>query len=296
MTLTELSNQLAEFVAGASAAVLQVRGGRRPASGVVHGTDTIITSARALGREDGLGITLPGGETADVDLAGWDPASGLAVLRTRSPLQLQAAQTSVDEPRSGALVVPLARSWSNKITASPGFVATVGGPLRTGRRRHIARVFRITAPVHDGFAGGGVFDASGRLAGITTAAAIRGFAVCIPTSLAWEAAARILTGGTPSRGFLGVGVHPVALPPLQAPDGRERALLITSVSAASPAQAAGLMVGDVLLDFDGQPLRAPDDLLDLLNGRKAGEAVAVRTLRGKTEQTVTVTIAERARQ
>jgi len=295
--LLQFSNELADLVAAAAPSVVQVLGARRPATGVVHGPDTIITTARAIGREDGLRIRLHGSDTDGLqsDLAGWDPATGLAVLRTRTAIDIAAPQTAGDEPRTGEVVVAIARSWSNAVTASAGSVAVVGGPLRTGRRRQIARVFRINAPIHDGFAGAGLFDASGRLTGIATASAIRGFAVGIPASIAWPAAARVLENGTPHRGFIGVVVQPVAIPAPQQQGGRERALLVTGVSPSSPAERAGLMVGDLLLEFDGQSTAAAEDLLDLLTSKKVGQEVGVRLLRGGVEKTVPITVVQRAR-
>jgi serine protease Do len=292
-TLVALSNELGSLAEAGAASVLQVLGARRPASGVVHGPDTIITTARAIGREDGLRVRLPGGESVEADLAGWDPASGIALLRARTALNVPAPSVADAEPRVGEIVLAIARSWSNALTASAGTVAVVGGPLRTGRRRQIARVIRITAPMHDGFAGGGLFDASRRLTGIATATSIRGFGVVIPASIAWAAASQLLATGTPRRGFVGLAVQPVELPASQRPDGRERALLITSVTAGSPADAAGLIVGDLLLEFDGRPTESPDDLLDLLTGSRVGQQAAVRTLRGGAVRDVQITIAER---
>jgi serine protease Do len=292
-TLVALSNELGSLAEAGAASVLQVFGARRPASGVVHGPDTIITTARAIGREDGLRVRLPGGESVEADLAGWDPATGIAVLRARTALNVPAPSVADAEPRVGEIVLAIARSWSNALTASAGTVAVVGGPLRTGRRRQIARVIRITAPMHDGFAGGGLFDASRRLTGIATATSIRGFGVVIPASIAWAAASQLLATGTPRRGFVGLAVQPVELPASQRPDGRERALLITSVTAGSPADAAGLIVGDLLLEFDGRPTESPDDLLDLLTGSRVGQQAAVRTLRGGAVRDVQITIAER---
>jgi serine protease Do len=292
-TLVALSNELGSLAEAGAASVLQVLGARRPASGVVHGPDTIITTARAIGREDGLRVRLPGGESVEADLAGWDPATGIAVLRARTALNVPAPSVADAEPRVGEIVLAIARSWSNALTASAGTVAVVGGPLRTGRRRQIARVIRITAPMHDGFAGGGLFDASRRLTGIATATSIRGFGVVIPASIAWAAASQLLATGTPRRGFVGLAVQPVELPASQRPDGRERALLITSVTAGSPADAAGLIVGDLLLEFDGRPTESPDDLLDLLTGSRVGQQAAVRTLRGGAVRDVQITIAER---
>jgi S1-C subfamily serine protease len=292
-TLATLSEELADLAASRSASVVQVLGARRPASGVVHGTDTIITTARAIGREDGLRIRLPGAEALDADLAGWDPNTGIAVLKSRTSLGVQAPATADVEPRPGQIVIALARSMSNALTASVGNVAVVGGPLRTGRRREIARVVRITAPVHDGFAGGGVFDAAGRLTAIATATTIRGFAVAIPASIAWAAVSQVLTTGTPRRGFIGLAVQPVTLAASQRIEGRERGLVILAITPSGPAESAGLIVGDVLLDFDGHPTETADQLLDLLTGRLVGQTVTVRTLRGSALREVPLTVAER---
>jgi S1-C subfamily serine protease len=296
ISLASLSDELADLAATRGASVVQVLGARRPASGVIHGPDTIVTTARAIGREDGLRIRVGDAEPAEADLAGWDPATGIAVLRARTPLMVPAPSVESKEPRPGQIVVALGRSWSNALTVSAGVVAVVGGPLRTGRRRQISRVIRITAPMHDGFAGGGLFDASGRLTGIATAAAIRGYGVAIPASIAWASADHVLTAGTPRRGFVGLAVQPVDLPASQRPDGRERALLVVAVTPGSPADAAGLIVGDVLLDFDGKPTESPEDLLDLLIDHRVGQNVLARTLRGGSAHDVHVTVAERTRE
>jgi S1-C subfamily serine protease len=293
-TLAALSNELGSLAEAGAASVVQVLGARRPASGVVHGPDTIITTARAIGREDGLRVRLPGGGSVDADLAGWDPATGIAVLRARTPLDVPAPSIASAEPRVGEIVLAIARSWSNAVTASAGIVAVVGGPLRTGRRRQIARVIRVTASMHDGFAGGGLFDAERRLTGITTAAAIRGFGVVIPASIAWASASQLLSTGTPRRGFVGLAVQPVQLPASQRPDGRERALLIVGITPDSPADAAGLIVGDILLELDGHPTETADDLLDLLTGSRVGQSVPARTLRGGGVRDVQITVAEKS--
>lgn len=292
--LPSLSNEIADRAASGAAAVVQVAGSRRPASGVVHRNGTIVTTARAIGREDGLRVRLPDDSTVEADLAGWDPSSGVAVLRPRTAIDLPPPGIAETLPRPGELVLAIARSWSNAVTTSLGIVAVVGGPLRTGRRREIAQVIRVTAPMHDGFAGGAVFNAMGQLVGIATAAEIRGFGVVIPASIAWASAAEVLTSGTPRRGFIGVAVQPVTLPPSQRPDGRERAVLVLAVTPSSPAEAAGVHVGDVLLDIDGKPVESPDDLLDVLSARRAGETVSARTLRGGIVQDLQVTIGQRS--
>jgi len=294
LSLASLSNELADLSAAHAPSVVQVIGGRRPASGVIHGPDTIITNARALGREDGLHVRVNDADPTEADLAGWDPATGIAVLRTRAKLEIAPPGIATSEPRVGQIVLALARSWSNALTASAGIVAVVGGPLRTGRRREIPRVIRVTAPMHDGFAGGALFDAAGLLTGITTAAVIRGFGVAIPASIAWTAAHQVLTVGT-SRGFVGVAVQPVQLTGAQRTEGRERGLLVVGVTSGSPAEAAGVIVGDILLQFGDKPTESSEDLLDRLTGDLIGQKVQVRTLHGGVPRDVEVTVASRPR-
>ena len=293
-TLAALSNDLADLAAKNASAIVQVLGARRPASGVIHGEDTIVTTARALGREDGLRVRINDADPIDADLAGWDPATGLAVLRTRDKLKIAAPTIAQAEPTIGQIVLALGRSWSHSVTASAGIVAIVGGPLRTGRHREIPRVIRVTAPMHDGFAGGGVFDANGQLTGIATAAVIRGFGVAIPAAFAWTTATHVLTTGG-SRGFVGVAVQPVHLPASQQTDGRERGLLVVGVTAGGPADTAGIIVGDLLLDFNGTPVQSAEDLLDRLSGDQVGKRVHVRTLHGGAHRDVDVVVASRPR-
>jgi len=294
LSLASLSNELADLSTAGGPAVVQVLGARRPATGLIHGPDTIITTARAVGREDGLRVRVNDADPIDAELAGWDPSTGLAVLRTPTKLEVAPPTVAESEPRVGQIVLALARSWSNALTASAGIVAVVGGPLRTGRRREISRVIRVTAPMHDGFSGGGLFDASGVLTGITTAAVIRGFGVAIPASIAWAAAHQVLTVGR-GRGFLGVAVQPVKLAEAQRTEGRERGLLVVGVTPGSPAESAGVIVGDILLQFGERATESAEDLLDQLTANLIGQMIQVRTLHGGLPRAVDVAVTSRPR-
>jgi S1-C subfamily serine protease len=291
--LASFSSQLADAVAGAAPSVVQVHGRRRPASGLVYADNVVLTSGRALGRENGLRVRGHDGAVRDAELAGWDPATNLALLRVPD-LGAPPIALSGTPARVGHLALAVARSWSNAVTASSGIVAVIGGPLQTGRRRAIDEVIRTTAPMHDGFAGGAFLDTSGALIGVATAASIRGLGVVIPAAIAWTAAAGLLQHGGVKRGYLGLSGHAVTLPvPQRTADGRTDALLVVGVADESPAAAAGVLVGDLLLDFDGQPIESPEDLLDLLAADHVGRAVAIRALRGGTPVTLTVTVGER---
>lgn len=290
--LTSFSNSLADAVAAAAPSVVQVQGARRPASGLVHSHDVVVTTVRAIGRDDGLHVRRDDGTMLDAELAGWDPTTSLAVLRVKdlngTPIAL-----ATTAPRVGHLALAIARSFSNVVTASAGIVSVIGGPLRTGRRRAIDQVIRTTAPMHDGFAGGAFIDTTGALLGIATSTAIRGTTVVIPTSIAWKTAATVLEHGQLKRGYLGIAGQPVRLPENQRAGERELALVVVGVTGGSPAAQAGLLVGDILVDLDGHPVESPEDLLDLLLGDRVGRQVTVTVLRGGTATQLPVTVGER---
>jgi S1-C subfamily serine protease len=291
--LTPFSDQLADAVALAVPSVVQVQGRRRPASGLVYADNVVLTTVRALGREDGLRVKRDDGQAFDAELAGWDPATGLAVLRV-AELKARPIALSKLTPRIGHLALVVGRSWSNVATASAGIISVIGGPLPTGRRRAIDQVFRTTAPMHEGFAGGAFLDTAGGLLGIATAAEIRGLGVVIPASIAWKTAATVLEHGSLKRGYLGLAGQPVALPEGQRrADGREQALLVVGVTSGSPAAAAGVLVGDVLTEFDSHPIESPEDLLDLLLGDRVGRKVTLKLLRGGTSVDLPVAVGER---
>src|SRR5205807_5334873 len=98
--LQNLSNQFADVVAAIAPSVVQVQ----RVSGVVYANDVVLTNARALGREDGLHVTTDDGRTLDAELHGWDPATGLALVRA-SGLNAPAAKQSKDVARVGNLAI-----------------------------------------------------------------------------------------------------------------------------------------------------------------------------------------------
>jgi S1-C subfamily serine protease len=288
----DVSNQLADAVERVARSVVQVHGRRSPASGVVYGPDIIVTTTRAMARDEGLRVVTPDGRALDAELIGWDPATHLVALRAAG-LEVPAAELASRPPRVGHIALAVARSWSNAVTATSGLVSVIGGPLPTGRGQAIEQVIRTSAPMHRGFAGGALATADGRLLGVTTAVEIRGLGVVIPAAIAWKCVAALVEHGRAKRGYLGVAGQAVELAPAQRPaGGPSAAVLVLQVREDSPAERAGLLVGDLLLALDNVALSSPDRLLETLTGR-AGQTATLRLLRGGTVTEVTVQIGER---
>lgn len=290
--LTNFSNQLADIVVASSPSVVQVRAGGRAASGVIYQPNLILTTGRVVGRDEHPEVRTADGRVVTSEIAGWDPASRLVLLKA-SDVEAPAF-TPGPLPRVGNAALAIGRSLSNNVTASVGIVSIIGGPLRTGHRRQLEQVIRISAPLHDGFAGGAVIGADGQLMGVATAAAIRGLAVVIPATIAWDSARAMLERGVGRRGYLGIAAQAVRVPERQrsTATGAE-ALLVVGVKDASPAADAGLLVGDLLLALDDVSLTSPEELIDLLVGERVGRAIQLRVQRGGADLDVSVTPAER---
>src|SRR5688572_25562955 len=109
-TLSALSNQLADAVAAAAPSVVQVQGRRRPASGVVFADDVVLTTGRAIGRDNGLHVRTSDGAAHEAKLAGWDPVTHLVVLQVPG-LASPAAMTAKSPARVGHLAIAIGRSW-----------------------------------------------------------------------------------------------------------------------------------------------------------------------------------------
>jgi S1-C subfamily serine protease len=182
------------------------------------------------------------------------------------------------------------------VSASFGIISAVGEGWRSWQGARIDRVFRLDLSVYDGFSGGPLVDASGAVLGLNNSALARGTPMALPAQAVDHVLDELLESGHVRRPFIGVAVQPVALSASlvkQHQLGHDSGLLIVSIADASPADKAGVLLGDVLLEANGQSIGRPDDLLDALSSVENGGAVTLKLLRGGTIKTVSVTPADR---
>ncbi len=312
--LAALSEELAAATEKAGRSVVAVHARRRiPASGVYWREGAVVMTHHTLEREEAISLTLPDGRSATAQLAGRDPATDLAVLRleeappgrTTAPVAGSApsgAGPAVAERgdssglRAGQLVLALGRPWSHGVTAALGVISAVGGDWRTWRGGRIDRLIRLDLAVHDGFSGGPLVDATGRVLGINTSALARGAPLTIPATTVDRTVDQLLAHGTVLRGYLGLAMQPVRLPePLRRATGvlGDSGALVVHVEEGGPAGRAGLLLGDVLVAIAGAPVGDPADLPGLLGPELVGRDVVVRVIRAGHAQDVTVQVGER---
>jgi S1-C subfamily serine protease len=294
--LTALSDAMAEAVAKAGAATVLVNARRRfPASGIAYSANMILTADHVVEREDDITVTLPDGSELKATLAGRDPGSDLAVLRLERSVAAT-AEPAPQDARVGQLVLALGRPTPEGIQASLGIVSAIGGPVRTGGGGLLDRYLRTDATPYPGFSGGPLVDAAGRVVGLNTSGLARGASLAIPVSLAWQTAETLVQHGRVRRGYLGVRSQPVSIPAAQQKSlGRDQSsgLLLVGIEENSPAESSGLLVGDIIVAINAQPITDADQLLASLVGDVVGKPIPVQVLRGGQSATITVTIGER---
>ncbi len=294
--LQSLSTELADAVESAGRAVVAIHARRRiPASGVHWRPGVVVATHHTINRDDNITVTLPDGTTAPATLAGRDPGTDLAVLKLAAQ-NLPAATLRPDTPPTvGELVIALGRPGPS-VTASWGVVSRVDGPWRTWHGAEIDSLLRLDVAIYDGFSGGPLIDAAGRVLGINTSALARGVPVTIPVATVERVVTELLERGSIRRAYLGIGTQPVRVPASLARKVElqsDVALLIVSLESGGPADRDGLLLGDVLLELGGAAVSDPTDVLAQLGGDRVGRPIAARVIRGGQVKTLQVTPGER---
>jgi len=291
--LHELSSQLAALVESSAPAVVQVVSRHsRPATGTVFASERVLAPAAVVEEGDGSQVRDASGRLHGAELLGADPSSGFAVLEV--PGLTVTPPIAGERARPGQLAVSLGRTWSGALAASAGIVSVVGGPLRTGRGRGIEEVLRADVRVHPLGAGGPLIDVEGRATAVATGAMMRGLPLFVPATIAWAIGETISMHGRIRRGYLGVSAQPVRIPAGQrAGLSRETGLLVVALGENAPAEKAGVLVGDLIVGFDGQPIQDHDALLSMLDGDRIGKPASLEIIRGVEARTLQVTVGER---
>ncbi len=294
-SLTDFSNGLTEAVErGGTSTVLVDARKRYPASGIALAEDLVLTADHVVTREDGIKVLLADGRSFGATIAGRDPGSDLAVLRLPEKA-LTPARTS-DTVKVGQLVLALGRPNNAGVQASWGIVTAISGPTRTFRGGMLDEFIQSETTPYPGFSGGPLINTDGEVLGLNTSGLTRGASLTIPVKVAWRTGEALAQHGTVKRGYLGVRTQPVEIPEVsrQALQREEaQGLLVLWLEEGGPAATGGLLVGDILVSINGQPLADSDDLFSALGSDTVGKSVAVEVLRGGRPETVTVTVGER---
>jgi S1-C subfamily serine protease len=285
--LAGLSNDLASTVELVGRSVVAIHARRRiPSSGVVWRPGVVVTAGHTVTRDEDIGVTLASGRTADAKLAGRDPTTDLAVLRLEDAAVPPVEAGTEGDLVVGRLVLALGRPGP-QITASMGIISAVGGEWRTWQGGRVERFIRLDLAIYDGFSGGPLVEAGGRVLGLNTSGLSRAMALTIPAITVDRVTDQLLASGRVCRGYLGLAAQPVQLP------DQRVGLVIVNLEPRGPAEQAGLLLGDIVIALDGREVGDPADLLAALGAEQVGKPVSLQLIRGGEPRTVAVTVGER---
>jgi len=296
-SLLALSNSLADTVEQAGAAVVAVNGGSRVSpSGIYWRNGIIVTSDESLQRYDEITVTLSDGRTVPVAPIGHDSSTDIAVFKLENVEIPVAKIGDAKTLKVGHLVLGLGRTSEGDLRAAMGAVSVVSGAWRSMSGGNIDQFIRPDITFYSGLAGGPLVDAAGYVVGMNTSGR-RGTALTIPVATVDRVVKQLVTKGRISKGYLGVGMQPVRLPKnlktalnLTSASG----VIVVNVEPSGPADNAGVLLGDVLVTFDGVTVSDTADVLGLLNsGDRIGQTVKVQVVRGGVLVELAIAIGER---
>jgi S1-C subfamily serine protease len=283
--LQDLSSSLATLVAERGRSVLSVQSHRSRSSGFVWRPGLVVTCDEALAEDGDIAVQMRNGERAPAKLLGRDPTTDIALLRI-DDIQAPAVALSTTYPAVGALAIVVG-SDDGASTAALGIVSRAGGAWSSMRGGQIDARIELSVSPRRSSEGGLAFDAAGRAFGMAVFGPRRSV-LAIPSGTIERVAARLESGGRIARGYLGLGLKPIAID-----GGDDRGIIVMSVDSKGPGARAGVFQGDVISHWNGEPIRHLRTLIRSLGPDSVGQTVTLGVRRSGETRGIPVTVGER---
>ncbi len=262
-------------------------------SGVIYDSrGYILTNHHVIENADEIMVKLMDQREFSARIVGVDPMTDLAVLKIFS-------FSSFPTPVFGSTENLGVGEWVMAIGNPYGLDGTVTVGIISGTRRSdlgiatFENFLQTDASINPGNSGGPLIDLDGRVVGINTAIAEIGSGVgfAIPVEMATRIADALIDKGTVERGWLGVGIQ--SLTPELAVSfkvSQDEGVLVNNVDDGAPAQRAGLLLGDIIISFDGQSVPDSKSLQKRVAETRIGKSVPLRIIRDGIHKTVYVEV------
>lgn len=289
MTLTQLSHELAQVIEKVAPSLVRIDDGTRlTASGVVWSSEGIIVAtSHGVERDNNLFVETHDGTRLPTTLLGRDPHTDIAVLRVNDTNLKPLERASADTIKTGQLALAVGMPGSPTLQATLGIINARADSQYEGSPEY---VLYTDATLYPGFSGGALVNTQAQGMGLLNRAFGRGRGVALGLPIVRRVVDHILQHGAPRRGYIGIATQPVELQhPLREAHNiqQPRALLVVQVGNQSPAERSGLMIGDLLLQVNNEPLVDAEQLRRHL---KAGATLSLTILRGGMLQQTNVPV------
>jgi len=290
--LTRLSSDLAARTAALQGAAAAIRLSReRHISAIVWQPAVAVTSEQSLPERDEFDLVLPGGVEARARLAGRDAGTNLAVLQLAQPASPPAL--AAGEAQAGALALALGADGAGGTSVRLGLVNFAGPQWQSLAGGLIDKRIALDLRLARSEEGGPVFSAAGAFLGMSTfGAGVR--VLVIPGVTLERIVPLLLKGGRVARGWLGVALHPVAVPDaLREEAGQASGLMVMSLVEGGPAAKAGVVPGDIVLSVNGAQALGFRRSAAQLAPESIGRTAALRIARGGSVLSLDALVAAR---
>jgi len=244
----------------------------------------ILTNSHVVSGASSIEVALADGTRFPATIVGDDPHTDLAVVRISAPNQVAARLGDSDDIRPGQLVVAVGNPYGFQCTVTAGVVSALGRTMRARSGRLIDNVIQTDAALNPGNSGGPLVNSRGEVIGVNTAviAMAQGICFSIGINTAKFVASRLIRDGQITRSYIGVAgqnvpVHRRVVRFYDLPV--EQAVLVMSVEKGSPAEAADLREGDLIVAYGERPISGVDDLHRLLTEEQVGVASPITFIR-----------------
>jgi S1-C subfamily serine protease len=248
----------------------------------------ILTNSHVVSGATRIDVTLADGRRFQAVATGDDPATDLAVIRIPVSGLPAAPLGDSSRIRAGQLAIAIGNPLGFQASVTAGVISALGRTLRSRSGRLMDDILQTDVALNPGNSGGPLVNSRGEVIGVNTAMApAQGICFAIAINTAKLVAGYLIRDGKIRRGVIGVAGQNVELPPhlsrtlaLVPKDGKPSSgILIAGLEDGSPAQRAGLLEGDVIIAFDGEPTGGIDDLHRLLTEARIGIPTPLTVLR-----------------
>ncbi len=265
---------------------------------IIDKSGLVVTNYHVVEDASAIEIVLSDGSKVAATLQGADPKTDLALLRISEGKNYPYVKFGDSKAADvGDWVVAMGNPFGLGGTTTKGIISARGRSIGSGP---LDDFIQIDAPINRGNSGGPLFNMKGEVIGVNSAiyspnGGSVGIGFAIPSSMAEHVIEQIKDTGSVQRGFMGVNIQTVD-EQIAASLGLENAkgALVTQVSENSPAEAAKIQSGDVILAFDGKPVDKMRDLPKLVAKAGIGETVDVKIWRGEAEKVLKITVGKGA--
>ena len=280
-----LSQELSNVIEKLSGSIVAVHGGHRLAGSGIHWRSGLIVTANHMIRGDReLSITLPDHDSSSATLVGRDPNTDVAVLKIEASTGLSTVQTtSTAGLKVGHLVVAVGRSHLGDLAASSGIVARLGGPWRTWRGGEMDQLLRPDITLYPGQSGSALLNAQGQVLGMNTIALARMAAITVSAATVDRVLGELLEHGHIRHPHLGLAMQIVSVPDdIRGKLNVESAtgLLVMHVEDNGPGSKAGVMLGDLIIEFQEKATGDLSTLQEALAKLHPGDQAKLTVIRG----------------